>query len=258
VAERRVEFVMGMPVSVDARDRLPDRALDDVFDWLRFVDAVFSTYRADSEIARLGRGELATADAHPSVREVLNRCERLRRATRGFFDIRATGTLDPSGFVKGWAVDRAAEILERAGARRFCINAGGDVLVRGGDTWRIGIQHPRNRDRLAGVVALNDGAVATSGAYERGPHIIDPRSGKPPHGALSATVIGPQLGTADACATAVFAMGRHGPAWTTSLDGYDAMTIMEPDRVLATPGFVARCPGGSVAASVAERSVPLS
>lgn len=245
---------MGMPVSIEVRDRLPQRRLDEVFDWLRFVDAVFSTYRGDSEIARLARGTLAAADAHPHVHEVLGRCEQLRSATNGFFDIRATGRLDPSGFVKGWAVDRAADLLQQAGAQRFCINAGGDVVVRGGEPWRIGIRHPRISDRLAGVVALTDGAVATSGAYERGCHIVDPRSGKPPSGVLSVTVIGPQLGIADAYATAAFAMGRHGPAWTALLDQYDAMTIVEGDRVLATPGFVACCPGGSVAASIAECS----
>lgn len=241
---------MGMPVSVAARDRLCSTALDELFDWLRFVDSVFSTYRAGSQIARIGRGEMDAADADECVRDVLSASEALQRATHGFFDIRATGKLDPSGFVKGWAVDRAAELLERAGARRFCINAGGDVLVRGGDMWRIGIQHPCARNCLAGVVALTDGAVATSGTYERGSHIVDPRSGKTPTGVQSVTVIGPELGTADAYATAAFAMGRQGPAWTASLDGYDAMTIVEDDRVLATSGFVGLCPGGSVAASV--------
>lgn len=255
VAKRRVDIVMGMPVSIEMRDRLSRRRFDEAFDWLRLVDALFSTYRADSQIARLERGALAAADAHPCVREVLIRCEQLHRATGGYFDIRATGRLDPSGFVKGWAIDRAAELLEDAGARRFCINAGGDVLVRGADTWRIGIQHPRARDRLAGVVALADGAVATSGAYERGSHIVDPRSGKPPAGVLSVTVIGPQLALADAYATAAFAMGRHGPAWTTLLDGCHAMTILEGGRVLSTPGFIACCPGGSVAASIADEDV---
>ena len=65
-------------------------------------------------------------------------------------------------------------------------------------------------------------------------------------------MIGAQLGIADAYATAAFAMGEHGPAWTASLDGYEAMTIVDGDRVLATTGFVACCPGGSVAASVGE------
>jgi thiamine biosynthesis lipoprotein len=242
---------MGMPVSIDVRDPVPSRRLRDAFEWLRLVDTRFSTYRPESEVARLDRGALAIEDADSSVRAVLTRCELLRQSTGGFFDVRATGRLDPSGFVKGWAIDRTAELLEAAGARRFCINAGGDILVRGSEPWRIGIRHPLRHDRLAGVVALSDGALATSGAYERGHHVVDPRSCRPPSGVLSVTVIGPELGAADAYATAAFAMGDRGPAWTASLDGHDAMTILEPDRVLSTTGFVARCPGGSVTASLA-------
>ena len=119
MAERRVEPVMGMPVSVDVRDaNVGADAVDRVFAWLRFVDATFSTYRPDSEVSRLDRGALASGDAHPLVREVLARCERLRVRTGGYFDARATGRLDPSGLVKGWAVDRAGALLAAAGARR--------------------------------------------------------------------------------------------------------------------------------------------
>jgi thiamine biosynthesis lipoprotein len=238
VAERRVEHVMGMPVTVDVRDAaVGEDALDRVFDWLRFVDATFSTYRADSEIRRLDRGELALRDAHPDVREVLARCERLRAATGGYFDARARGPLDPSGLVKGWSVDRAAALLSEAGARRFCLDAGGDVLVRGGP-WRIGVQHPRQRDRLAAALSLTDAAIATSGAYERGEHIVDPLTGQPPSGALAVTVLGRDLATADAYATAAFAMGERGPAWTARLRGCGAMTILAGDRVVSTRRFL--------------------
>ena len=157
--------------------------------------------------------------------------------------------MDPTGLVKGWAVERAAALLEAAGARRLLVDAGGDVVVRGGP-WRVGIRHPRRRRRLAAVLALRDGAVATSGAYERGPHIVDPRTGRPATGALSVTVVGPDLGTADAYATAAFALGSRGPAWTAGLDGYDALTIVPGGRVLATPGLLRHCPGGSVARSL--------
>ena len=173
---------MGMPVTVRA-----DRAVDEVFAWLREVDARFSPFRADSEVSRIDRGELAPRDAHADVRAVLARCERLRVATGGYFDARAAGSLDPSGLVKGWAVDRAGELLARAGARTFAIDAGGDVLVRGGP-WRVGIRHPRRADSLCAVLTVGDGAVATSGAYERGDHVLDPLGGGPARGALSVTV----------------------------------------------------------------------
>ena len=77
-ASTRVEQIMGMPIVVDVRDVDDAAALDPLFDWFRFVDRTFSTYIPDSEISRLNRGELALADAHPDVREVLARCEELR------------------------------------------------------------------------------------------------------------------------------------------------------------------------------------
>jgi FAD:protein FMN transferase len=251
MAERRVEHVMGTMVSLEVHDAVDPDAIDQVFAWLRHVDALFSPFRPDSEVSRLDRGTLAPGRAHPLVRDVLAQCDELYETTEGYFDVRATGRLDPSGFVKGWAVDCAAQLLERAGARRYWLNAGGDVVVRGGAPWRVGIQHPQQRDRIACVVELVDGAVATSGAYERGAHVIDPHTRRPADGALSVTVVGPRLGLADAYATAAFAMGGDGPAWTTSLDGYAAMTILSDERVLATSAFLEHCPGHSVAASLA-------
>lgn len=238
---------MGMPVVVDVRDQdVDDAVFDRVFDWLRFVDATFSTYKADSETSRINRGELELADAHETVREVLDRCEELRQETGGYFDARAPlpGLVDPSGLVKGWSVDRAGAILDEGGARNYAVNAGGDMVLRGGalpdDRWRVGIQHPLLRDQIAKVVEANDLAVATSGTYERGDHVIDPHTAKPPVGVLSVTVTGPQLATADAYATAAFAMGEAGPHWTARLPrGYAAMTILADERVLSTPGFPA-------------------
>jgi FAD:protein FMN transferase len=212
------EHVMGMPVRVVGEI---DAAT--VFAWLRWVDATFSTYREDSEISRLGRGERFAP--HPLVREVLERCEALRIETGGLFDARAGGRLDPSGYVKGWAVQRAAAF----GRGRFLIDAGGDVVLRG--TWRVGIRHPRERDRLAAVITVSDCAVATSGAYERGPHILDPRTGRPATGVDSVTVLGRDLGTADAYATAAFAAGD--PRWTAPLA---AMTIAG-ERVFTTAAW---------------------
>jgi thiamine biosynthesis lipoprotein len=234
-----VEEVMGTVVSLDVRDgEPPPGAIEACFGWLRAVDERFSPYRADSEVSRFGRGELEpTGDA----RWVLERCEALRRETDGAFDAWATGRYDPSALVKGWAVQRAADGLATAGVRTFCLSAGGDVAVRGGaDPWRIGIQHPDDRSAIAAVLAVPGGtAVATSGAYERGEHIVDPRSGRAPRGVLSVTVVGPDLGTADAYATAAFAMGADGPPWTATLKPYEAMTILADRTVLYTSGFPA-------------------
>jgi FAD:protein FMN transferase len=241
---RRVEHVMGMPIIVDVRDDdVTAEDLDAVFDWFTWVDRTFSTYKPESEISRLNRAALALEDANPAVGWVLDRCEELRVETSGYFDMRPVSPelVDPSGLVKGWSVDRAGAILHQLGAHNFSVNAGGDVLVSGRAVpafeWRIGIQHPRERDRLAAVVALCDGSVATSGTYERGEHVLDPHTGAPPSGVLSVTISGPDLATADAYATAAFAMGESGPEWTARLRGYEALTILADGRVLSTPGF---------------------
>ncbi|MCW2996030.1 MAG: thiamine biosynthesis protein [Conexibacter sp.] len=242
---------MGTVVSLDVRGAHAGTEVADAgrvaLDRLRAVDARFSTYRPDSEIARIARGELDALDASPDVREVLDRCDDLRRATGGWFDHGSGDALDPSALVKGWAVQRAADGLSAAGVTDFCLSAGGDLVVRGGarpaTCWRVGIQHPQDRGAVAATLEVTDLAVATSGAYERGAHVRDPHSGRPPSGVLSVTVTGPDLGTADACSTAAFAMGLDGPAWTLRLAaGYEALTILADETVLATPGFPGREP----------------
>ncbi len=242
---RRIEHVMGMPVVADVRDDEVDESLlDDVFAWLRWVDETFSTYSEESEISRLNRGELALADAHPEVRAVLARCEELREESGGYFDARAASpdALDPSGLVKGWSVDRAAGILEQGGVRNYALSAGGDMRLRGRAapswSWRVGIQHPRQREAVAAVIETGELAVATSGEYARGHHVLDPHTRSAPEGILSVTVTGPELATADAYATAAFAMGAERALhWTARLQGHQAMTILADGRVFTTPGF---------------------
>jgi len=232
-----VAQIMGMPIVIDVRDEHPDgEAVDGAFDWFRWVDATFSTYREDSEISRLDRGELSLRDAHADVRWVMDRCEVLKEETNGYFDAHASGRLDPSGLVKGWSVDRAAELLRDTGLARFAVSAGGDMRIVG-DGWRVGVQHPGDRASVAAVLELGDVAVATSAAYARGDHVLDPHTGRPPVEVLSVTILGPELATADAYATAAFAMGANGPGWTSRLPGYEAMTIMADEAVLTTGGF---------------------
>ncbi|MDA0161657.1 FAD:protein FMN transferase [Solirubrobacter ginsenosidimutans] len=235
-----VERVMGTVVSLDVRTTAPDPAvLRAAFASLQEADVRFSPFRADSELRRFERGEVAEISA--DLRWVLDRCAALRLQTGGFFDAYATGRLDPSALVKGWAAQRVAGILHDGGITDFCLNAGGDVITRGDALpergWRVGIQHPLDPDAVAARVRARDLAIATSGTYERGEHIIDPWTAAAPGGVLSVTVAGADLGAADAYSTAAFAMGADGPAWTLGLDGYEAMTILADGTVLSTPGF---------------------
>ncbi len=247
-----VELVMGMAVSIDVRPPVgTHEALANVVAWLHHVDETFSTYKDHSEISRFGRGELAITDLSAETEDILLRCVELTEITNGSFDAFAVpapnGTrLDPSGYVKGWAIERAAHLLEAAGAENLCINAGGDIALRGtaarGQQWRVGIRHPYQAHHQATVLDLTGPiAVATSATYERGAHIIDPRTGQPTTSLASATVIGPDLGIADAYATAVFVLGREGLDWIEQRNGYEAYIITHDDTTSWSSGFPHHC-----------------
>lgn len=236
---------MGTTVSIDVRPPLVSMdVIDALFAQLRDIDARFSTFKADSEISRLARGELPEAEASPDVRHVLAACDHLAAATGGAFDARRDrpdGGLDPSGFVKGWAIEEAAWLIDSAGGENYWINAGGDIVARGeaepGRAWRVGIRHPDQADKVAAVLAVSDRAIATSGSYERGDHIVDPRTGVAPAGVRSVTVVGPGLAFTDAYATAVFVMGLDGLGWLAARPGYDAFLITSDDRAIWTEGM---------------------
>jgi FAD:protein FMN transferase len=244
-ARSRILHVMGTVVTLDIRGgNGSDEHVEAIFEWFRQVDDRFSAWKPDSEVSRFARGELVEDQLSPDLREVLDACEEVRVLSDGIFDIRrhrADGLPDPTGLVKGWSVDRAVMLLESWGVTDFSVNAGGDAVVRGRPAaerwWRVGIQHPFLRDKVAGVVVGSDFAVATSGTYERGEHILDARAGTLPQGLASMTVIGPALGLADAYATAAFAMGRDGLDWLDAIPDYSGCAITSDERRIWTPGF---------------------
>jgi thiamine biosynthesis lipoprotein len=238
---------MGTVFSFDIRDPItPDirHALADAVAWLHEVDAVFSTYRADSAISRLSRRETTLTRCPPMVAEVIELCEEATRVTEGFFAITPGGRLDPSGLVKGWAAERASQMLHAAGAHNTCVNGGGDLQLRGeaspGIPWRIGIAHPLLRGQLITVVAGRDMAVATSGTAERGAHIINPHTGLPASGLTSLTVTGRHLTQVDTYATAAFAMGEAAHSWIASQDGYEALAVTADGRTWQSNRFPSR------------------
>jgi thiamine biosynthesis lipoprotein len=241
---RHVEQVMGTAVSIELVDDRPAPELrtliDGVCRWLHEVDARFSTYKQDSEVSRMRRGELTATDCSDDLRHVLNACADLWQQTDGYFDAYAGGALDPSGYVKGWSVEVASDQLLEAGCANHYINAGGDIRMRGthpeGGPWRVGIRHPWEADKLSWVLAVSDGAVATSGTYERGNHVVNPRTGQPAQGLRSVTVVGPSLALADAYATAALAMGEPGLNWLAKLatDGYESAAVTDDGRAFSS------------------------
>jgi thiamine biosynthesis lipoprotein len=234
---------MGIPMSLDIRDagdhrRIAERA----FSVLRDADRRFSTYRQDSEVSAANRGELAATEFSADLREVVRIGDEAAAASDGAFRIRLPdGRLDLDGVVKGWAAARAAELLSAAGLQHFCLNAGGDVVVSGSPhgtaPWNVGIRSPRDPAAMLAVLAVTDASVATSGAYERGPHIVDGRTGSPAAGLVSATVVADDLTTADVLATAVFASGEPGVEWAIAHGASGVLGLAEDGRVLAAGGL---------------------
>jgi thiamine biosynthesis lipoprotein len=243
---------MGLPVSVLARGgaaRDPsagaatDALVDAFFAELVVVDALFSPYRADSEVSRLARGELTLAACDPLVRDVARRCEAARRDTGGLFDATTPdGGWDPSGLVKGWAVERATRHLLAAPGLDWCVNAGGDVVVLSpsGTAFRVGVQDPRDDRRVAAVLDRASGGVATSGTAARGAHLYDPRSGAAAVASASVTVTGPFLETADVLATAAFVAGDGALALVEAVPAYEALRIGLDGSLGATSGWPGR------------------
>jgi thiamine biosynthesis lipoprotein len=238
--ERRawVQQVMGMPVSVHlrgagSRSATAEARVAAVYDELRAIDALFSPYRPDSQVRRLDSAELAIEDAHPLVSEVVGLCETARILTGGSFDAwrPADGgrrSFDPTGLVKGWAVQRAAEHLAAGLGCDVSVNAGGDVAMQPGadpQPWRVGIEDPTDPLRVLAVVPVLAGGVATSGTARRGRHIVDPRDGSAADELLSVTVVGPSLLWADVLATAAFVRGREGLDLVEGMAGYQALVV---------------------------------
>ena len=197
------------------------RGFEQVIDYVNHIDSVFSTYKSKSVVSQLRRNEIAISDTSEEVKDVWNRCVFARDLTQGAFDPwSVAGGFDPSGLVKGWAADMCSGILLQHGAEHVQVNAAGDLSLRGGYfdgteiiPWNIAVVNPENRQEIVQAFEIMDGAIATSGTYERGAHILDPHNGLIAIGARSATVIGPDGGLADALATALMVEGRDGARW---------------------------------------------
>lgn len=237
----RTELIMGMPIKITAAEPASEQVVDRLFDYFREVDERYSTYKPTSEISQINAG-LPREKWSDEMREVMRLCELTHTQTHGYFDIkRPDGQLDPSGLVKGWAIQHAAELATRSGLQNFCIDAGGDLQVRGkspsGNEWRIGIRSPFNRAEVVKVVGVRDQGLATSGTAIRGEHIYNPLGGKSPSDIVSLSVIGPNIYDADRFATAAFAMGQKGISFIEELKGFEGYMIDKHGVATMTSGF---------------------
>jgi thiamine biosynthesis lipoprotein len=261
---KETRSMMGMPITVEIVDAAASaKDIADVFDYFAYIDEKFSTYRPESEIMKINRGEIQEKDWSDDMAIIFALAEDTKNRTNGFFDIRRPDTnfYDPSGIVKGWAIFQASQILKRHGFKNYYIDAGGDIQTNGvnarGEPWSIGIRHPFQPEKIVKTIFARSDAetaglgVATSGTYIRGDHIYNPHdmheptparktihdSGTPPGKIVSLTVIGPNVYEADRFATAAFAMGARGIRFLESLPGFAGYMIASDGVATKTTSF---------------------
>lgn len=233
---------MGMPVVVNIVGA-DDDALTAVFDYFIAVDKRFSTYKPESEIMQINRGELNENSYSEEMKEIFSLAEETRNETNGYFSItRPDGSCDPSGIVKGWAIQESAKLVERMGYENYFIDVGGDIQSSGvdeeGNAWTIGIRNPFNTSEIIKVVTPLGHGVATSGSYVRGQHIYNPLQPEHPiHEIVSLTVVGPNIYEADRFATAAFAMGKSGINFIEHLPGFEGYLVDANAIGTMTSGF---------------------
>ncbi|MHB8710101.1 MAG: FAD:protein FMN transferase [Minisyncoccota bacterium] len=234
---------MGMPIEIEIVGSDVQVALEAAFAYLVAIDERFSTYKEDSEISRINRGEIKSGNESVEMREVFALAEKTKKETGGYFDIRnPDGRLDPSGIVKGWAILNTTALIRKAGHENFMVNAGGDIATGGknaeGKEWSVGIRNPFKTGEIVKVVYPRGKGVATSGSYIRGAHIYNPHAPEEKlNDVVSITVIGPNVLEADRFATAAFAMGKGGIAFIENLSDFDGYAIDSHGIATLTSGF---------------------
>lgn len=240
---KQTRSLMGTHITIEVVDDNVNRKdIDEVYDYFRYVDNRFSTYKKASEISRINKGLIPEERYSSDMRLVLHLCELTRKETNGYFDIKHNGRLDPSGLVKGWSIWQATKLLRRRGHENFYVDAGGDIQVAGRNAersrWTVGIRNPFTYNEIVKVLSLDDEGIATSGTACRGQHIYNPHN---PEKTLteiaSLSVIGPNVYEADRFATAAFAMGPEGIYFIEARPGFEAYMIDSNGIATFTSGF---------------------
>lgn len=233
---------IGMPITVLIADPAATESdINAVANWFAGVNARYSPFLASSEVCRLNAGSLNRDAVSAEFAGILARCEQARHETGGTFDITHEGRIDPSGYVKGWAVNQASSILTARGLGHHVVSAGGDLQATGrnadGAPWQVGIRNPFQHDQIVKALAISGAGVATSGTAVRGKHIYDPRHPGPLRTDLvSLTVVAPDIAEADLMATAAFAMGHDAFSFLIA-HHLDAYAIDRHGIATYTPGF---------------------
>lgn len=233
---RQIHQTMGTVASVDITSA-GQAVFNDVFAWLDYVSEQFSVFNPSSQVNRYNRGEIKQLSEE--INYIIKKSADYQKATGGYFSAYFDGRFNPTGLVKGWAIKKAGELIESKGFKEYMVNIGGDILAKGPKAWRVGVQNPKDRSQLIGVIEAKNLGIATSGTYERGNHIINPVDSAEATELLSVTVTGPDIEKADVLATAICAMGpQKGLKFINSVHDYAALIFDQNLKVYQTPSFV--------------------
>lgn len=242
---KQTKIIMGMPITVEITDANANaKSINKIFMYFKYIDNKFSTYKKTSEITKINTGKINKKNLSADMKTVFRLAKKTRKETNGYFNINKKNKIDPSGLVKGWAINNAAKIILSDGFKNFYIDAGGDIQTRGlnakGQNWKVGIRNPFSKNEIVKVITAKNKGVATSGIYERGKHIFNPKNKyRKADEIVSLTVIGPNIYEADRFATAAFAMGREGIRFIENLKGFDGYMINKNGIATMTSGFSA-------------------
>jgi len=239
---KATRIIMGMPITLNIVDPIVIQAdLEKIFSYFTSIDEKYSPFKKDNELAKINAGILPLSQAKPEMQAIFALCSQTKTLTHGYFDIYHQGKYDPSGLVKGWAINNAAKLLKKSGFQNFYVDAGGDIQVSGlnaaGHPWKLGVRNPFNRFQNVKTFSFTNGGVATSGTAIRGQHIYSPHNPSPITDILSLTVTGPNIYEADRFATAAFAMGKRGLDFIASLPGFSGFMIDKNEKTSSTPNF---------------------
>lgn len=195
---------MGTQFSITVKSRHAKEDLSAAKQRILEIEKLLSRFDKTSEVGRLNRGEKFSLSE--DTIKCLKLADKAKQMTNGAFDARYRGILNLDGIGKGFAVEEARRLLLKRRVKSAIIDCGSSIAVIG-DKYRIGVKHPRKKDELLGIITLNPGeGLSTSGDYEQGRHIIDPRSKKPAAKCQAVTVVCPDAGLADGLSTGIFVM----------------------------------------------------
>lgn len=232
---RRVIHSMGIPISIDIPECQDDKVFAECLQRLTHIDERFSTYKSDSEVSRYNQGDVPVPSNEFAA--VMNACATYQSSTDDYFSAYYNDTYDPTGYVKGWAIHEVGKIIQKNGYQTYLINAAGDIEAAsdGDKTWQLAIQHPFDRSQTIASLSIKNGALATSGTYERGLHIFNPHTKQAASGIRSASVWGPDIITADVFATAIIAMGTQNAIdFMSRQTGYHCLFVEQDGTVRQT------------------------